>query len=596
MTNKPKILVVDDRRENLIALRTVLKDIEIELIEATSGNEALTATLNHQFALALLDIQMPDMDGYELASILREDEKTAALPFIFISAVYTDNLNVFKGYEKGAFSFITKPFKPEILLNKVRFFIEKHQQEHSLRQLNTDLRLGKAKVEEQAIRLKASEEELITRQNELVKANHELEEKSRLLEVKNNELLLTSEELQTKARELELSNQYKSEFLANMSHELRTPLNSILLLSDLLIENINGNLTQEQTEFARVINNSGNSLLDLINDILDLSKIESGKFQLEIETISPVALCEKVREMMEPVARKKQLDFEVTIAPDLPQKIDSDQLKLEQVLKNFLSNAFKFTEKGKVELIARKPDKAELQHLNDPENQGISFEVRDTGIGIPPDKQEIIFNAFQQADGSTRRKYGGTGLGLSISKSIAAMLHGDVILKSKPGEGSSFTLVIPTAIASLSTDLTESSYVFANVGILADDTALENKHVLIVDDDAANIFSLTKLLESRKIKVSSVMNGRDALEFLKYTSRVDLVLMDMVMPDKNGLDTIREIRETENTVRIIGVSVKSGSEDREKCLNAGANDFIGKPIDGDKIIALLKANLINQEA
>jgi len=397
MDLKPKILIVDDRPENLLALRTVLRNLDVELVEAHSGNEALKATLHHDFALALLDIQMPEMDGYELAGILREEEKTSELPFIFISAVYTDNLNVFKGYEHGAFSFITKPFQPEILINKVRFFVEKKHQEITMNQLYTDLQRK-------------------------------------------------TSELENKAGELALSSKYKSEFLANMSHELRTPLNSILLLSKLLAENAEKNLTQEQVEFAQVIHNSGSGLLQLINEILDLSKIESGKMEIDMKEISLQTICKNLTDLFAPLAREKNIDFAVKCNPDLTGMIKTDALRLEQVLKNFVSNGLKFTEKGTVELTMRKPDPLRGEFGSSKPENFIAFEVKDTGIGIPKEKHALVFDAFQQADGSTRRKYGGTGLGLSISREIARMLGGEIMLESEVGKGSSFTLILPVGL------------------------------------------------------------------------------------------------------------------------------------------------------
>jgi len=418
MNTKPKILIVDDRPENLVALRTVLRNLNIELIEAMSGNDALKATLHHDFALALLDIQMPEMDGYELAEIMRSEEKTADLPFIFISAVYTDNLNVFKGYEKGAFSFITKPFQPEILINKVRFFIEKHQQEIALHELNLDLQKKNNELESQAQKLRLSDDELRTQQQKLM----------------------------VKAEELALTSKYKSEFLANMSHELRTPLNSILLLSKLLADNFEKNLSVEQTEFASVIHNSGRGLLELINEILDLSKIESGKMELEIEDVTIISITKNLSDLFIPLANEKGILFSIKTNSDIPLSIQTDSQRLGQILKNFLSNAIKFTEHGSVELIIRKPHIIESESLKLNGEEFIAFDVKDTGIGIPKEKHSLVFEAFQQADGSTRRKYGGTGLGLSISKKISHILGGEVMLKSEPGKGSSFTLMVPGKI------------------------------------------------------------------------------------------------------------------------------------------------------
>lgn len=231
-----------------------------------------------------------------------------------------------------------------------------------------------------------------------------------------------------------------------MSHELRTPLNSILLLSKLLSENNEKNLSDEQTKFASVIHNSGKGLLALINEILDLSKIESGKMELDIEEVTLISISKNLSDLFIPIANERGIFFSVKTNADLPLSIQTDAQRLEQILKNFLSNAIKFTEKGSVELIIRKPHTDESETLKLNEQEFIAFDVKDTGIGIPKEKHSLVFEAFQQADGSTKRKYGGTGLGLSISREISRMLGGEVFLKSEPGKGSSFTLLVPCKI------------------------------------------------------------------------------------------------------------------------------------------------------
>lgn len=283
MNETPKILIVDDKQENLIALKTVLKDLEIELIEATNGNDALKATLHHDFALALLDIQMPEMDGYELASILREEEKTARLPFVFISAVYTDNLNVFKGYEKGAFSFITKPFQPEILINKVKFFIEKHQQEISL-----------------------------------YKMNQELEEK-------NEALLSMNQELES--------------FSYSISHDLRAPLRSINGFSALLKEENKDNLDQEANRLLDTIINNALKMSTLIDSLLNFSRL--GRRELLKSSINMNALVKNV--LLDFTAETDDRNVDI-IVKDLPDAMGDIEL-IRQVLANLLSNAFKYSSK-----------------------------------------------------------------------------------------------------------------------------------------------------------------------------------------------------------------------------------------------------------
>src|SRR4051812_26728443 len=298
--------------------------------------------------------------------------------------------------------------------------------------------------------------ELQSQQEELQQTNAELEEKAKLLadqnvevERKNKEVEEARQALEEKAKQLALTSKYKSEFVANMSHELRTPLNSLLILSDQLAKNQDGNLTNRQVEFSKTIHASGNDLLTLINDILDLSKIESGTVIVDAGEVPFRDLRDYVDRTFRHVAESKKLDFEVEVKPGVPRAVHTDPKRLQQILKNLLSDAFKFTERGRVALEVKSvtegwsPDNESLNQAK----QVLAFSVSDTGIGIPSEKQQIIFEAFQQADGSTSCKYGGTGLGLAISREIAGLLGGEIRLSSTPGEGSMFTLYLPQTYA-----------------------------------------------------------------------------------------------------------------------------------------------------
>ncbi|RYY64025.1 MAG: GAF domain-containing protein, partial [Chitinophagaceae bacterium] len=309
---------------------------------------------------------------------------------------------------------------------------ETQAQSEELQAQHQELENINAELEAQAEKLQASEEELRVQQEELMEANQELEERTRLLEERNVLIAQRNREIQQKAEELAVSTRYKSEFLANMSHELRTPLNSILLLSRLLAENLEKNLSTDQVEYAQVIQSSGQGLLALIDEILDLSKIEAGKMELEFLPVPPAALVHDLRGMFMPLAQDKGLRFEVELDPSLPGQIETDKMRLEQVLKNLLSNALKFTTEGSVTL-----------KLEAGAPGYVRFAVRDTGIGIPADKQALVFEAFRQADGSTRRKYGGTGLGLSISRELTRLLGGELRLESEPEKGSTFYFELP---------------------------------------------------------------------------------------------------------------------------------------------------------
>ena len=334
---------------------------------------------------------------------------------------------------------------------------ELQSQSEELQTQQEELQQRNEELEETAATLRASEELLQQQQEELQQTNEELEEKARQLEeqnarieIKNQEIELARSALEEKAEQLALSSKYKSEFLANMSHELRTPLNSLLILAKLLGDNPDGNLTSKQVEFSSTIHSAGSDLLDLINDILDLSKVEAGKMDLATSEIPLTELRERIERAFQPVAEQKRLAFEVTVSgANVPPTIVTDPQRLEQILRNLLSNAFKFTDDGSVSLrIEAGPtgDRYMNEQLNHADGV-VAFVVSDTGIGIPHDKLRLIFEAFQQADGTTSRRYGGTGLGLSISREIAVLLGGEIRVESSPGKGASFTLYLPATYA-----------------------------------------------------------------------------------------------------------------------------------------------------
>src|SRR6185436_2785287 len=323
---------------------------------------------------------------------------------------------------------------------------ESMKQADALSAQKQDLRWANEELTNKSRLLELSQEELTSQQEELKQMNTELEMKAHLLQEQNFAIEEARQSLAFKAKQLEQSNKYKSAFLANMSHELRTPLNSVLILAKLLAENKTQNLTEKQIEHASVIFKSGNDLLMLINDILDLSKIEAGKIELHHEKFPVLDIGSDIQSLFKELANEKGIRFSVTISKDFPAELYSDKMRLSQVLKNLLSNAFKFTPKtGKVELsigLAPKDAIFKNQRLYQTDKV-VFFSVTDTGIGIPEDKQKIIFEAFQQADGSTSRKYGGTGLGLAISRELSVLLGGDLVLQSIEGSGSTFTIYLP---------------------------------------------------------------------------------------------------------------------------------------------------------
>ncbi len=421
---------------------------------------------------------------------------------------------------------------------------------------------------------------------ELKAANQGLEEQSKKLKSSNDEL-------EEKATALANASKYKSEFLANVSHELRSPLNSLLLLVSCLADNDDDNLTPEQVEQVAVIKSSGTELLYLINDILDFSKVEMGQLDINEDVISLEPFCHSLGTSFALQAIEKGLDLRVECDSCLPQFFICDEHRLRQIIKNLISNALKFTKDGEVVLTV-KP-----KH-----DQAIVFSVRDSGIGIPPNKQQAIFEAFQQADGSTTRKYGGTGLGLTISRKLAGLLGGSLEVESEEGEGSVFTLSLPIKSATEKKQGCDEEALFveesASINTEEQETfgggcdeqylnKLSGRTVLVVDDDMRNTFAIAALLKKVGIKPVIAQDGMLATDRLQENHDIDLVLMDMMMPGMDGYEATRRIRNMANynKLPIIAITAKVMEGEREKCLVAGVNDYLAKPIDKDRLFEMI---------
>ncbi|SOC22648.1 two-component system chemotaxis sensor kinase CheA [Ureibacillus xyleni] len=632
------------------------------------------------------------------------------------------------------------------LLEESQTLMEEIQaQSEELQNQQEELRATNEELEEQTQALRQSEQKLQMQQEELAQTNAELEVKAKILEEQNikyeeaNRIVEKARlELEQKAEELALSSKYKSEFLANMSHELRTPLNSLIILSKLLADNPTHNLTAKQVEYARTIYASGNDLLILINSILDLAKIESGKTEIIPGEVSLNNLVEYVENNFKAVADNKNLEFQIQVEDGTPPTFYSDEVRIQQVLVNLLSNAFKFTSSGQVVL--------RIAHDTTRTKPMFAFSVKDTGIGIPNEKLDLIFEAFQQADGTTSRKFGGTGLGLSISKEIASLLGGEIQVESQEGKGSTFTFyvgsyeqttenpshldevaatvekpkieVITTPIQ-LTEQTKENSHIkrlliidddlnqrnslmelignlnfvinsvssgeeakeilksntfdciILDLGLLdtngfdlltqiknheeyksikvfiytgrdlttreemelskhAETIIIKNEHsperllaelelyltndtdsgqkfapveklentnhnlvgkkILLVDDDVRNVYALSSVLEMAGLDVLFAENGLESLNVLKQHSDIDLVLMDIMMPEMDGYEAITRIRSNPQNKQlpIIALTAKAMKEDREKCLQIGASDYISKPVEPDQLLSLLK--------
>ncbi|MBC1326032.1 HAMP domain-containing protein [Trichormus variabilis] len=487
---------------------------------------------------------------------------------------------------------IAASMRTEELLKQSQSLAEELQTQQS------ELRETNKRLEQQAQSLKASEDLLRGQQEELQQTNAELEEKAELLAIqkkeverKNREIEQARRSLEEKAEQLALSSRYKSEFLANMSHELRTPLNSLLILAKLLTDNVDGNLTAKQVEYSQTIYSAGNELLALINDILDLAKIESGTMSIHATPIPLSELAEQIERGFGQVAQNKGLTFAVELAPELPTTVNTDIKRLQQVLKNLLSNAFKFTERGEVRLkieVAKPGWNSNQQPLNSAQNV-IAFAVSDTGIGIAADKQKIIFEAFQQADGTTSRKYGGTGLGLSISREIAHLLGGEIKLTSYPGQGSTFTFYLPQFSAE--STLTQADAInrvsTKYDSILVDDrtnitnSSADNNILLIIEDDVNFARILVDMARQHGFQVLSAQTGTAGLKLAKDFQPM-AILLDIRLPEMDGWTVLDRLKHAP-TPRHIPVHIMTVEEGRQRGLQLGAIAYLQKPVTSEAI-------------
>ena len=461
-----------------------------------------------------------------------------------------------------------------------------------------------ARVRELLAETQRQSRELRRQQETLRQANAELEERAKLLEQQKQEIRRQNKDLEAaqldlerKARDLEQASKYKSEFLANMSHELRTPLNSLLILSRLLADNKPGTLTEKQTEHARTIHKSGNDLLTLINDILDLSKVEAGKMEFHFERVDVGLLCRDMQNMFRHLAAEKKLEFGLEIEEGVPTTIRSDGQRLGQVLRNLLSNAFKFTSAGGVSIRVFAPDAAAPGN----ENLRVGIAVKDTGIGIPESKRAQIFEAFQQADGSTSRKYGGTGLGLAISREFARRLGGRIEVKSEEGKGSSFAILLPlsapeampSAAAQAAPAVTEPKAAVSAGGARRtgpfvpddrDNVVPGDRVVLVVEDDAKFASILVAFARENGCKAVATDDGGECVELAERFGPFG-ILLDMMLPGTDGRKVLRMLKERETTRRIPVHMVSALDEDRQT-FRLGAIGFLSKPVTPEQLRAV----------
>ncbi|MES2457476.1 MAG: response regulator [Bacteroidota bacterium] len=479
---------------------------------------------------------------------------------------------------------------------KLRALFEQTQQQaEELESQQEELRTTNEELVYKSEQLQASEEELRVQQEELRQTNAELEEKAQQLEERNILVNQAREAMSLKAEELELSSKYKSEFLANMSHELRTPLNSILILARILKENRPENLNEDQIKYAGVIHNAGTDLLTLINDILDLSKIESGKIDLTIEPVRFENIRLDMESLFAELAKSKKIKFETSMGQYLPETLLTDLSRVEQIIKNLLSNAFKFTpEHGTITLDIRNAQGGKFysdQLLNTTE-QVFAISVKDSGIGIPEEKQKLIFEAFQQADGSTSRKYGGTGLGLSISKELAHILGGEIQVQSQVNEGSTFTLFIPGSKLS-NADQEHENIPYAPVAsepkvvpLIPEPIVMpvtnRPQTLLIIEDDLAFADLLSDYAIEKGFKPLLAHSGDKGLD-MAITELPDAIVLDIMLPIMDGWTILKKLKADPKTRHIPVHMMSAGQESEGKAKQQGAIGFLKKPVEKEHL-------------
>ncbi|HNX86298.1 MAG TPA: response regulator [Bacteroidales bacterium] len=667
---KFNILIVDDRIENLITLESIIRSDELNIIKAISGNEALSLMLEHDISLVLLDVNMPVMDGFETAELMRGSERTKSIPIIFITATFRQPKQIFRGYETGAVDYLYKPLDRKILQNKIRAYIEFFKQKHAL-------------------------------------------------QITTRELQKTIEALDRAKRIAEEATIAKSSFLANMSHEIRTPLNGIIGMTDLIL--MDTDIPEQYYEHLTDIKQSSESLLEIINEILDISKIEADKLEIEITSFSLRDIIEKVVHLLSVKTYQKKLEFFCHHLPLMPDKLSGDPTRIRQILINLLGNAIKFTDQGSVTLTVEVKEKEAGAAL-------LKFSVKDTGIGIDPGRFDALFESYEQGDRSITRSYGGTGLGLTITKRLVELMEGELNIKSEPGKGSTFFVSIPvhllpdpdpvrkpdqpaTAAAPcflilenqeqhshqlldflnewqiqadlVTTEKEALELIRSNKGkkysaifissrllycsgislipmitaeypdlcapvfvLLTDDKSIHSLRmmqsegikfflykpvlqrelqnlikllcdpyreqgsdrktndsrtmmgkitrklsILLVEDQLINQKIVVQLLTRKGWEVTTALNGIEAVEKANL-SPFDLILMDVMMPEMDGFEATRAIRNTSGgknaKTPIVALTANAMKGDREKCMEAGMDDYISKPLHPEDVFTTIE--------
>jgi signal transduction histidine kinase len=524
MNPKPKILIVDDKLGNLISLETVLEGFEVDFVRALSGNEAIAKAFNNEFALAIIDIQMPGMDGYETVTLIRQTAKGRYLPVIFVSAIFKEDFHIIKGIETGAVDFISKPIEPRILRGKVKVFLELYSQKIEL---------------------------------------------ARLLKDKD----AINEQLRIAKERAEAATKAKSIFLANMSHEIRTPMNGIIGMADLLAQT---KLSEEQADYLETIMISGRNLLSIINDILDFSKIESNQVELENISFELTELIDETVKVLMIRAQENNVVLFKSITSDVPVHLKGDPFRLRQIISNLMNNAIKFTFDGSV--------KVQIDVEKDADRSvKLRFSIIDTGVGISEEGKEKLFKSFSQADSSTTRKYGGTGLGLAISKSLCEMMDGEIGVESELGKGSTFWFTAVFEKSASPEEIEEdkvkdkkpSTEKIYNI-LLAEDNLINQKvavanlkkfgHRVDIANNGKEAIEKFSISQYDVILMDVQMPEMDGY---------DATMQIRMLENESGSD---------KHIRIIAMTANTQESDRERCLAVGMDNFVSKPFRMDDLL------------